>query len=181
MLLRGPQARAQVRVERQAASGRARQLHAVLAIAEGGGAERGKDAGHIQLAGREQVGLVELRDLHRAGGRAFAVVLDRGGRVGPITTREQSTPSPAPVRCPKLPKELAPRRLIQPTRRPRRARPIATLVSAPARRLLKCCSSARAAVLSATSRAIDSPIVTTSSGSAVMLLPVDAPSPSAAV
>ena len=61
------------------------------------------------------------------------------------------------------PNESAPSRLSQPTLKPRRARPIATLLSAPASRLLKWLTWQSGPGSSATSSTIDSPIVSTSS------------------
>ena len=77
-------------------------------------------------------------------------------------TREQSTPSAdsARIRC--RPIMSVPRRLAQPTFRPRRARPVATLVSAPAVCLAKEAASSSGPGRSATSSSMASPKVTTS-------------------
>src|SRR5450830_964979 len=57
----------------------------------------------------------------------------------------------------KRPRESAPTRLSQLTLKPRRARPMATLLSAPAMRLWKCPTRARSPVRSATNIAMVSP------------------------
>src|SRR5690554_3151669 len=58
-----------------------------------------------------------------------------------------------------VPKLSAPTRLNQPTRNPRRARPMATLVSAPAMRRWKRSTSANSPLASATNMAMASPKV----------------------
>src|SRR5450830_1869680 len=68
----------------------------------------------------------------------------------------------------KRPKESLPTRLTQPTFRPRRDKPIATLVSAPARRRVYFSTSAKSPTSSATNNANASPYVTTSSCACVI-------------
>eukprot|EP01022_Parablepharisma_sp_SALTPOND_P000591 TRINITY_DN1031_c0_g5_i1.p1 TRINITY_DN1031_c0_g5~~TRINITY_DN1031_c0_g5_i1.p1 ORF type:complete len:1047 (+),score=351.32 TRINITY_DN1031_c0_g5_i1:737-3877(+) len=80
-----------------------------------------------------------------------------------VNTRLTSTPSCATRWRMKRPKASLPTRLAQPTFKPSRARPMATLVSAPARRRVYFSTSSKGPTSSATSRARASPQVTTSS------------------
>ena len=77
-------------------------------------------------------------------------------------TCEQSTPSPPMASSRKRAIESLPSRLCQPTLKPSRARPIATLVSAPAVRLVKRITPSSGPGVSATNIVIASPRVITS-------------------
>ncbi|MNS80097.1 hypothetical protein D3C72_1137640 [compost metagenome] len=82
--------------------------------------------------------------------------------VASVITCEQSMPSARIAASSARPMESVPRRLAQPTFRPRRDRPMATLVSAPAVRLWKVCAPSSGPASLATSISIASPRVTTS-------------------